>query len=461
MSTRRKLAFGHSGLAVVLSIAAFILPIMAPGVAAPSAACSNESGLSEQGIPASEIFNAPCMMPAMIEQASDDAVDGVSSEGAQGAPPVRARAAKVGTEFDDVQPIRSLVDPYPSFNGIAFDPTNDIVLMSDTNKKSLLVYPRTSGGHAREEAQPARQIIGPATNIGFIAGVAIDSTNRELFAVNNDIEDRVVVFPSEDQGNVKPKRILHVPYSSWGLALNQRRDELAVSVQQINAVIIYRREAKGLEAPVRSIIGANTGLADPHGICWDESKDEIFVSDHGNANKEGTSLSTTDYYNSDARLQLSLGGEFQAPAVHVFAGSGQGNVKALRTIQGPSTQLNWPTGMAVDTIHDQLAVANSADNSVLFFRRSDSGNVRPVRMLKGTQTGIDRPMGVAIDRKNNELWVANFGDHTALVFDLKASGNAAPKRIVRNAPQGTPSAGFGNPMALAFDTSRDEIVVGN
>jgi hypothetical protein len=53
MNTRRKLAFGHSGLAVVLSIASFILPIMAPGVAAPSAACSNESDLSKQGIPAS------------------------------------------------------------------------------------------------------------------------------------------------------------------------------------------------------------------------------------------------------------------------------------------------------------------------------------------------------------------------------------------------------------------------
>src|SRR5438309_1433339 len=83
-----------------------------------------------------------------------------------------------------------------------------VVLMSDTNKKSLLLYRRTSGSHAKEETQPTHQIIGPATNIGFVAGVAIDSTNRELFAVNNDIEDRVVVFSSEDQGNVKPKRVL-------------------------------------------------------------------------------------------------------------------------------------------------------------------------------------------------------------------------------------------------------------
>lgn len=97
-----------------------------------------------------------------------------------------------------------------------------------------------------------------------------------------------MVFSSEDEGSVKPKRILYVPNSSWGVALNHFRDEIAISVQQINAVVIYNRNAKGFEAPARSIMGSNTGMADPHGIFWDEANDEIFVSDHGNANKEGT-----------------------------------------------------------------------------------------------------------------------------------------------------------------------------
>ena len=61
----------------------------------------------------------------------------------------------------------------------------------------------------------------------------------------------------------------------------------------------------------------------------------------------------------------------------------------------------------------------------------------------------------------DELWVANFGDHTALVFDLAAGGNVAPKRIIRNAPAGSPSVGFGNPMTIAYDPKRDEILVPN
>ena len=70
-------------------------------------------------------------------------------------------------------------------------------------------------------------------------------------------------------------------------------------------------------------------------------------------------------------------------------------------------------------------------------------------------------MGIAYDRKNNEIWVANYGDHTALVFAVAANGNVPPKRILRNAPQGSPTVGFGNPGAVAYDSKRDEILVPN
>jgi DNA-binding beta-propeller fold protein YncE len=401
-----------------------------------------------EGLPADEIFasfSGTCAMPPDTQ-----------------APPSGSISSRPqADDSSDFLPIRSIVDQYPSFNGIAFDPDQNVIVLSDTNKKSLLAYRRPVGKDSEEETAPLHQIIGPATNLGFVAGVAIDPKNREIYAVNNDIEDRMVVFSSDDEGSVKPRRILHVPYSSWGVAVNARRDEVAVSVQQINGVVIYRREAKGLEAPVRSIMGLNTGMADPHGILWDEKNDELFVSDHGNANKEGTTLSSTDYRNPEARIHLSLGGAFRDPAIHVYGGGEKGDVKPSRTIQGSLTGLNWPTGMAIDRARNEVAVANSGDNSVLIFRRTQSGNVSPLRTIKGYRTGINRPMGVAIDQKDNELWVANFGDHTALVFDLSAGGNASPKRIVRNAPKGTPTVGFGNPMALAYDSKREEIVVGN
>src|SRR5438105_1489895 len=45
----------------------------------------------------------------------------------------------------DTPPLRMVLDPYPSFNGVAADPANDLVVFSDTNRKSLLLYDRAAG----------------------------------------------------------------------------------------------------------------------------------------------------------------------------------------------------------------------------------------------------------------------------------------------------------------------------
>ncbi len=158
---------------------------------------------------------------------------------------------------------------------------------------------------------------------------------------------------------------------------------------------------------------------------------------------------------------MSAGGHFLPPSLTVFQDSVKADTKPLRTIQGAHTQLNWPMGIDVDNEHEEIAVANNGDNSVLIFRRSAQGDAVPVRVIRGTRTGIVSPMGVAIDAKNDEIWVANYGDHTAAVFSRTAAGNATPKRIVRNAPAGTPTSGFGNPYAVAYDSKRDQLLVPN
>src|SRR5438552_12616314 len=78
-------------------------------------------------------------------------------------------------EGGDLPPVRMVVDPYPSFNGVVVDATTDLVLMSDTNRKSLLVYDRLAGSATSQApANPRRQIMGPDTGVGFVAGVAMD-----------------------------------------------------------------------------------------------------------------------------------------------------------------------------------------------------------------------------------------------------------------------------------------------
>jgi DNA-binding beta-propeller fold protein YncE len=398
---------------------------------------------------------ASCMV--LTESGEEVCIDEIAGKKAE----TKKGGVEVKTIGGDIAPARSVVDPNPAFVGIAMDPINDLVVAADTNRKSVVSYDRTSGAsRSAGTTEMRRQIIGPETNIGFVAGVAVDPERRELYAVNNDIEDTMMVWSYDAEGNAKPSRLLAVPHQAWGVALSPSRNEIAVSIELQSAIVIYRREAIGLEAPLRYVRGGQTGMADPHGVSWDEKNAEIAVANHGNFRGllKNTGMGCQQVAAANVPYE---GGRFQPPSITYYAATAKGDEKPLRTIQGTRTQLDWPMGIDVDATHDEVAVANNGDSSVLIFRRTATGDVTPLRVLRGPRTGINRPMGVSIDTRNNEIWVANFGDHTALAFARDAAGNAAPKRIIRSAPAGTPSSGFGNPMAVAYDSKREEILVPN
>jgi DNA-binding beta-propeller fold protein YncE len=361
---------------------------------------------------------------------------------------------------EDIPPVRMIADPYPAFNGIAVDAANGLVAMSDPNRKSLLVYDRIRGASEGDASVPLRQIVGPDTFLGMIAGIILDPQHQEIYTANNDIEDTVVVMPYSASGNVKPARVFSVPHQAWGLALSDSADQIAVTVEVQNTVAFYRRQVKGVEAPVRILRGQATGLADPHGIYWDDSHNEIGVANHGNfrgvVKNTGGGCSPSFVVEDEAEA-----GESRPPSIRIFAANAKDDAKPLRVVQGSKTGLDWPMGVAYDPQHDTIAVANNGDSSVLIFGRNSNGDVAPLRVIRGARSGISHPMGVAVDPQRGEIWVSNWGDHSALAFDSAARGNVVPKRIIRSAPPGTPTPGFGNPMALAYDSKRDQLLVPN
>jgi len=357
----------------------------------------------------------------------------------------------------DIAPVRAVADPYPVFDGIALDAANNLVAMSDENRHGLLIYDRASGDKSEAMTEPRRHIMGAATEMGFVAGVTMDPEHHEIYTVNNDSGDQVTVYSYDSHGNEVPLRRLFVPHQSWGLSLALGRGELAVTTQELNAVGIYGRTASGLTAPLRVIVGADTGLEDPHGVVMDERHNEIVVSNHGNWT-QFRPYTNYDPLNLD---QKYVPGRFDLSSITVYPITASGNVKPERTIQGTHTALNWAMGIDVDAQHDEIAVANYGDDSVLVFKRDGRGDAAPIRRIYGPNTHIVGPVGVAVDTKNDELWVANYGDHTALIFSRTDSGNVSPKRIVRNAPAEAATCGFTNASAAAYDPKRGEILVPN
>ena len=54
-------------------------------------------------------------------------------------------------------------------------------------------------------------------------------------------------------------------------------------------------------------------------------------------------------------------------------------------------------GVAYDSRHDTIVVANNGDDSILIYGRASNGDVAPVRVIRGDRTGMNRPIGVAVD----------------------------------------------------------------
>jgi DNA-binding beta-propeller fold protein YncE len=372
------------------------------------------------------------------------------------------------------QPTRKVQDKYPGFAAIAVDPERNEVILTDENLFQVLVYDRLENTRAGAEmSTPKRTLAGDNTLIEFESGVHVDPGTGDIFAPNNDTVDTLVVFPHGAQGDTAPKRALHTPHGTFGIAVDDQRNEMFLTTQHDSTVVVFRKEADKDEAPLRLLQGDDTGLAEPHGIAIDQAKQVFFVANYGSsARRRADQQIRTGVPGSGKgrdKANWPLGREYAVPGSGSHAGpsisvhrlSAKGNERALRFIKGPKTQLNWPTGLAFDPVRRELFVANDMGPSVLVFDADASGDVAPKRVLKGSKTRLANPTSVAVDLKNQELWVANFGGHSATVYPIGAAGDVAPLRTIRSAPASAPSLMIGNPGALTYDSKREEILVPN
>jgi DNA-binding beta-propeller fold protein YncE len=376
-------------------------------------------------------------------------------------------AASPTTDADRT-PVRVIRDTYPTYSAVAVDPRSNEVFLEDENLFGLKIFNRLDSTPAGASfTEPKRVLGGIKTRLEFNCGLYIDPKNGDLYSVNNDTTNLMVVFPHDAEGNVEPMRELRTPHGSYGIAVDEEKEELFLTVEHNNAVVVYPKAASGDTKPIRTIEGDRTGLEDPHGIVIDPKNNLMFVSNHGSVSyresRDGSSSGADDKAApSGGSTPFTRGtGKFEPPSITVYPLRGSGDVAPLRIIQGPATQMNWPAAMFLDLEHGELYVANDMGDSMLVFRETDSGDVAPSRVIKGPKTGIKNPTGVFVDAKNQEIWASNMGNHSATVYPRTANGDVSPLRTIRSAPAGKLALAIGNPGAAGYDSKRDEILVPN
>ena len=363
------------------------------------------------------------------------------------------------SEVGNIAPIRVVYDQYPMFAGVAVDPAANKVFLSDDNTFGVLEFTRDNPGSPDRITEYANRIVGPSTRIHSACGIAIDPESQEIYVLNTDGSDNMVVFDYGQSGDTTPKRELVVDHGGWGMFLDHKNySELFFTIQHLNKISVYRPDAEGKEVPHRYIQGPKTKLVDPHGIFVDTVNDEIVVSNHHSAHEIATGVVADDV---GFRYELKSTGHYEPSSVTVYSRTAEGDVAPLRIIQGPKTKLNLPLGVVVDTKRNVILVANDQSHEVLAFSRTAQGDVAPLYILAGPATGLKNPGAFFFDTVNDELWVTNWGDHSVNIYPADARGNVAPARTIRTAPKGEPLAGLGRPSSVSWDSRRDELLVPN
>lgn len=186
-----------------------------------------------------------------------------------------------------------------------------------------------------------------------------------------------------------------------------------------NTVTVYTANwSDGDTAPIKTLSGASTGLNGPQGVAFDSSG-RMYIA---NAANDSVTVYVANWSNGDT-----------AP---------------IKTLVGGATGLDNPNGLTFDS-SNRMYVANTANNSVTVHAADwPDGNTPPIKTLSGANTGLGFPNDVALD-DTGQMYVANpFGSRVTVYAADWPDGDTLPIKSLTGA-----NTGLSSPNGVAFDTN--------
>ena len=115
--------------------------------------------------------------------------------------------------------VRDILDTAPIYSSVGVDSEHNEVFLQDTNTWSIRVFSRLDNAKPGDPpTEPRRVISGPKTDVQFNSCVWVDPASGDIYSVENDIGDMIVVFPNEATGDLEPKRKLKVTHRAFAMA---------------------------------------------------------------------------------------------------------------------------------------------------------------------------------------------------------------------------------------------------
>jgi DNA-binding beta-propeller fold protein YncE len=211
----------------------------------------------------------------------------------------------------------------------------------------------------------------------------------------------MAVLFSQLGGDVSPIRSVRDPYPVFAdIAVDPEANLVAVADENLFSLRTYDRDlaGSGVADPRTVVTGPKSGVDFMCGVGLDPRRREIYT------------------VNNDTAADLM-----------VFSYDSHGDVPPVRSIT-PAPAGTW--GVALDLVHDEVAVTIQHENKVAVYRRTASGQDEPLRIIQGPATGLSDPHGIFIDAGSNEIFVAS---HDSYHDALPGEGDAVKGLLARGA----------------------------
>jgi len=193
------------------------------------------------------------------------------------------------------------------------------------------------------------------------------------------------VFARLANGNVAPKRVIegqgtNLSRTMHGIAYDAVHDEIVIPVALGGALLVFKGDATGEMAPLRTIQGTRTRLVRPHTVAVDPVNNEILTADPS------------------------------MRAIVVFDRAANGNVAPKRVISGERTGLLDIVGLDVDPIRNRIVAASRKGNGekvgLFVFDRLANGDVPPKQFIGGPNSKLAHFRQVTIDPATGNIFLA-------------------------------------------------------
>ncbi len=257
------------------------------------------------------------------------------------------------------------------------------------------------------------------------------------------------MFARLANGNAGPVRVIEgqgtkLSRTMHGIAYDAVHDEMIVPVHLAGALLVFRGDAKGEEAPIRVIQGPHTGILRPETTAVDLLHNEIFVGEDGGKD------------------------------ILVFPREANGDVVPLRTIRGPKTGIDEVRGVAVDPIRNLVVVSSRSGTGatgLFIFNRTDDGDVAPRAVIAGPKTGILRIRQIDVDPEQGKIFVAVKNNKESYrfesaspspwnpdapgfigVWNITDNGDVPPRAVIKG-----PASGLVWPAGVALNSKDREV----